>query len=80
MVTDFSDAKKATKVSREHQRLSSLVEKFEQYHKVEQQLLDILKDTSTDIELLPLIGRARSERGKRVLSPSGIESDGATRS
>ena len=29
----FSDAKKATEVSREHQRLSSLIEKFEQYHK-----------------------------------------------
>ena len=54
----FSDAKKATEVSREHQRLSSLIEKFEQYHKVEQQLLDnesLLNDASTDKELLPLI-------------------------
>lgn len=54
----FSDAKKAKEVSREHQRLSSLIEKFEQYHRAEQQLLDneeLLKDTSTDKELLPLI-------------------------
>ena len=54
----FSDAKKATEVSREHQRLSSLIEKFEQYHKVEQQLIDnegLLTDSSTDQELVPLI-------------------------
>ena len=54
----FSDAKKATEVSREHQRLNSLIEKFEHYHKVEQQLLDneeLLKDADTDKELLPLI-------------------------
>ena len=54
----FSDAKMATEVSREHQRLSSLIEKFEQYHKVEEQLLEsegLLKDTNTDKELLPLI-------------------------
>ena len=40
----FSDAKKATEVSREHQRLSSLIEKFEQYHKVEQQLIEVAID------------------------------------
>jgi peptide chain release factor 1 len=45
-------------VSREHQRLSSLIEKFEQYHKVEKQLADneeLLNDASTDKELVPLI-------------------------
>ncbi|MDG1702263.1 MAG: peptide chain release factor 1 [Opitutae bacterium] len=54
----FSDAKKATKVSREHQRLSSLIEKFESFYKVEKQLLEneeLLKDESTDKELVPLI-------------------------
>ncbi|MDC3132355.1 peptide chain release factor 1 [Opitutae bacterium] len=54
----FSDAKIAAKVAREHQRLSSLIEKFEQYHKVKQQLADnegLLTDSSIDQELVPLI-------------------------
>lgn len=54
----FSDAKIATKVAREHQRLSLLIEKFEQYHKVKQQLADnegLLTDSSIDQELVPLI-------------------------
>ena len=52
----FSDAKKSAEVSREHQRLSSLIEKFEQYHKVEKQIGD-------NEELLGDSTKARNELG-----------------
>ena len=54
----FSDARKATEVSREHQRLSVLIEHFERYHGVEQQLLEnkeLLADPETDADLIPMI-------------------------
>lgn len=54
----FADSKRATEVSREHQRLSALIEKFEAYHKAEKQLTEnaeLLSDTSTEKELIELI-------------------------
>lgn len=54
----FSDANKAKEVAREHQRLTSLIEKFEEYYVVEKQHLDneaLLLDTTTDKELIPMI-------------------------
>ncbi|MAV39591.1 MAG: peptide chain release factor 1, partial [Puniceicoccaceae bacterium] len=54
----FSDARKATEVSREHQRLSTLIEHFERYHGVEQQLLEneeLLAESETDTDLIPMI-------------------------
>lgn len=54
----FSDARKATEVSREHQRLSALIEHFERYHGVEQQLSEneeLLAESGTDADLIPMI-------------------------
>lgn len=54
----FSDARKATEVSREHQRLSTLIEHFERYHGVEQQLSEneeLLAESETDTDLIPMI-------------------------
>ncbi len=54
----FADSKNAAEVSREHQRLSALIEKFEAYHKAEKQLLEndeLLLDTSMEEEMMELI-------------------------
>ena len=50
----YSDSQRVAEISREHQRLSSLVEKFEAYHTAEKQIKDneeLLADTSVDEEL-----------------------------
>lgn len=50
----YSDQQRAAEVSREHQRLTSLVEKFEAYHTAEKQIKDnqeLLADASIDEEL-----------------------------
>ena len=50
----YSDQQLVAEVSREHQRLSSLVEKFEAYHAAEKQIKDneeLLADASVDEEL-----------------------------
>ena len=50
----YSDQQRVAEISREHQRLSSLVEKFEAYHATEKQIKDnkeLLADTSGDEEL-----------------------------
>ena len=50
----YSDQQRVAEVSREHQHLSSLVEKFQAYHAVEKQIKDneeLLADTSVDEEL-----------------------------
>ncbi len=50
----YSDPQRVAEVSREHQRLSSLVEKFEAYHAAEKQIKDnkeLLADDSVDEEL-----------------------------
>lgn len=50
----YSDQQRVADVSREHQRLSSLVEKFEAYHAAEKQINDneeLLADDSVDEEL-----------------------------
>lgn len=54
----FSNAKKASEVSREHQRLTALIEKFEAFHAIEKQIEDnesLLADSETEQELLDLI-------------------------
>jgi peptide chain release factor 1 len=50
----YSDQRRAADISREQQRLSSLVEKFEAYHSAEQQIKEnqeMLTDESLDAEL-----------------------------
>ena len=50
--------KKASEVSREHQRLTSLIETFEAFHRIEKQIEDnetLLADSETEQELLELI-------------------------
>ena len=50
----YSDQRRAAEVSREHQRLSSLVEKFEAHHKAEQEITEneaMLADESIEPEL-----------------------------
>lgn len=50
----YSDQQRVAEVTREHQRLSSLVEKFEAYHATEKQIKDnkeLLADDSIDEEL-----------------------------
>jgi len=50
----YSDQQRVADVSREHQRLSSLVEKFEAYHTAEQHIKDnkeLIEDDSVDKEL-----------------------------
>ena len=50
----YSDQQRVADVSREHQRLSSLVEKFEAYHSAEKQIKDneeLLADEAVDEEL-----------------------------
>lgn len=50
----YSNQQRAAEVSREHQRLSGLIEKFEAYHSAEKQIKDneeLLADDSVDEEL-----------------------------
>lgn len=54
----FSNAQRASEVSREHQRLTSLIETFEAFHRIEKQIEDnetLLADSETEQELLELI-------------------------
>lgn len=54
----FSNPRKASEISKEHQRLSALIETFESYHKLEKQMLDnasLLSDANTEEELVELI-------------------------
>lgn len=54
----FSNVQKASIISKEHQRLSALIETFEAYHQLEKQVVDnqaLLSDPTTEKELLDLI-------------------------
>lgn len=50
----YSDQRRAAEVSREHQRVSSLIEQFESYHSIEQQIAEneaMIEDDSIEAEL-----------------------------
>jgi len=50
----YSDQRRAAEVSREHQRVSSLIEKFEAYNSIEQQIAEneaMIEDDSVEAEL-----------------------------
>ncbi len=50
----YSDQKRAAEISREHQRVSGLIEKFEAYNSIEQQIAEneeLIKDASVEEEL-----------------------------
>ena len=60
----YNDIKKAKNVTREHQRLMMLIEKFEKYHAAVKQLKDneaLLIDPNTDKELIPMIEEEKEE-------------------